>query len=154
MPAIHSISSTSNAALHEQYEHGLNQSCVCYNTNGCQYARSVGFNPYPELKDVYLHSNDDISDDSFEELGLSDFIIVQQCIGCNQFDQWQNIVNAHQRDVLFRGLEPWDKDEEYSKVLEASLAYLSAIRVMLYEQQEMTRDHVSIGLLFSCYSVD
>ena len=152
MPAICSIFSTSNAALHEQYEHNLNQSRVRYNTNSCQFACGVGFTPYPELEDIYLHSNGvDVGDESFEELGLSDFI-VQQCIGCNRFDQWCNVMNAHQRDVLFRGLEPWDRDEEYSKVLEASLAYSSAIGIILYEQQEMTRDRVSF--LSSCCFVD
>ena len=57
-------------------------------------------------------------------------------------------MNARQRDVLFRGLEPWDKDEGYHKVLEASLAYSSAIGVMLFEQQHLTEDRVSI-----CYVV-
>ena len=149
MPAIRSISSASNAALCEQYERNLNQSRVHYNTNGCQYARGVGYTPYPELEDVFIRSNGvDVSEESFEELGLSDYIIVQQRIGRNRFDQWRNVMNAHQRDVLFRGLEPWDKDEEYSKVLEASLVYLSAIGVMLFEQQYLTEDQVSI-----CYVV-
>ena len=53
-------------------------------------------------------------------------------------------MNTHQRDILFRGLEPWDKDKTYHSTLEASLAYLLAIRVMLFEQQEMMRDRVSI----------
>ena len=145
MPAIRSISSASNAALRDQYERSLNQSRSRYNPNGRQYARGVGYTPYPELEDVFIRSNGvDVSEESFEELGLSDFIIVQQRIGRNRFDRWRNVMNAHQRDVLFRGLEPWDKDEEYHKVLEASLAYSSAIGVMLFEQQHLTEDRVSI----------
>ena len=149
MPAIRSISSASNAALREQFERNLNQSRVRYNTNGRQYARGVGYTPYPELEDVYIRSNGvDVSEESFEELGLSDYIIVQQRIGRTRFDRWRNVMNIHQRDLLFRGLEPWDKDEEYNKVLEASLAYSSAIGVMLFEQQHLTEDRVSI-----CYVV-
>ena len=154
MPAIHSISSASNAALCEQYERNLNQSRVCYNTNGHQYTRGVGYTPYPELEDIFIRSNGvDVSEESFEELGLSDYIIVQQCIGRNRFDRWRNVMNTHQRDVLFRGLEPWDKDEEYHRVLEASLAYSSAIGVMLFEQQHLTEDRVSVCclvVLLSC----
>ena len=109
--------------------------------NNRQYARGVGYTLYPELEDVFIRSNGvDVSEESFEELGLSDYIIVQQRISRNWFDWWRSVMNAHQRDVLFRGLEPWDKDEEYSKVLEASLVYSSAIGVMLFEQQHLTED--------------
>ena len=116
MPTICSISSASNAALSEQYKRGFNQSRVCYNTNGYQYACGMGFTLYPELEDVYVCSNGvGVDDKSFKELGLSNFIIVRQYIAHHQFDRWHNIMNAHQRDILFRGLEPWDRMKSTTK---------------------------------------
>ena len=45
-----------------------------------------------------------------------------------------------QRGLFNRGLEPWDHTEEYSSILEASMAYTASMGMMLYKQNKFLRE--------------
>ena len=128
MAAICSLSTVSEATLHQQYKRGLDQSCGWFNKNSHKFACGSGFRPYPEVEEVYLWSNvADVDEETFEDLGLSNFIIVQRCVGYSHFNQWNWEMTNHQCDPFNRGLEPWDGDESYHCGLEASVSYTSAM---------------------------
>ena len=148
MPAYQASSSfTASASLSEE--------CCCpwssFNCDGHVFQQGEGFRPHPEEQEVFLHSNtDSMDDESWHELGLNNFIITNIQIGCHRFNRYSNVMVEQQRGLFNRGLEPWDVEERESPVfvLEASLGYTALMGMMLFEQNELQRRRVCVGIFF------
>ena len=104
---------------------------------------------------MFLRSNTDTVDgESWHELGLNDFVIMNVQIGRHWFNRYSDVMVEHQRGLLNRGLEPWDTEEHESPILEASLGYTASIGMMLFEQNELQRRRVRVGISFCDSFVD
>ena len=127
-----------------------------FNPHGRQYRHGPGFHPYPLSTEVFLRSSTaDADDESWDELGLFDFVLTNQRIGRHRFNRHSASMVESQRGLFNRGLEPWDPEERYSDVLEASLAYTASMGMMLYEQNELLRRRVcGFGINFSDFVTD
>ena len=146
MPAYHTSSSfTSSASLSEERRRPRSS----FNRDGCVFRRGEGFRPYPQEQEVFLHSNtDSVDDESWHELGLNNFVITNVRIGRHRFNRYSDVMVEHQRGLLNRGLEPWDTEEHESPILEASLGYTASMGMMLFEQNELQRRRVHVGVFF------
>ena len=144
MPAQRFTPSTSASLSFNYRHHGGNQHPSRYNSAGRPCQRGASYLPYPESNDVFLRSSVECDDESWGELGLSDFIVVNQRIGRCRFNLHQAQMLESQRGLLLRGLELWDADEVHHPVLEASIGYTASVGMMLYEQVEFQRGRVSV----------
>jgi len=148
MPSYRTSSSpfTSFASL---YEEGRRIPRNSFNRDGRVFRRGTGFRPYPQEQEVFLWSNTDtVDDESWHELGFNDFIITNVQIGRHRFNRYSGVMVEHQRGLFNRGLEPWDTEEQESPVLEASLGYTASMGMMLFEQNELQRRRVCVGIFF------
>ena len=125
---------------------GGNQHPSRYNHASRPYCQGSLHLPYPESNDVFLRSSIECDDESWEELGLSDFIVANQRVGRRRFNLHQAQMLELQRGLLLRGLELWDADEVHHPVLDASIGYTASVGMMLYEQVEFQRGRVSVWL--------
>ena len=138
MPAQRQSSSSGSSSLLS----GFRQR---YNPFGREFRRRSAFVPYPLQEDILICTNGSTADDeSWEELGLYDFVMTNQRIGRNRFNHHSGSMLQSQQGLFNRGLEPWDVDEEYSNILETSMAYTASMGMMLYEQNEFLRERVSV----------
>jgi len=146
MPAYRSSSSfTASASLSEERRRPRSS----FNRDGRVFQRGEGFRPYPEEQEVFLRSNTDAVDDElWHELGLNDFVITNVRIGRHRFNRYSDIMVEHQRGLFNRGLEPWDMEEYKSPILEVSLGYTASMGMMLFEQNELQRRRVCVGIFF------
>jgi len=146
MPAYRASSSfTSSASLSEERRRPQSS----FNRDGCVFRRGEGFCPYPQEQEVFLRSNtDSVDDESWHELGLNDFVITNIRIGRHWFNRYSDVMVEHQRGLLNRGLEPWDMEEHESPILETLLGYMASMGMMLFEQNELQRRRVCVGIFF------
>ena len=147
MPAQRQSSSSGSASL----LFGFHQR---YNPFGWEFHRRSAFVPYPLQEEILIRTNGSTADDElWEELGLYDFMMTNQRVGRNRFNSHSHSMLESQQGLFNRGLEPWDVNEEYSSILETSLAYTASMGMMLYEQNEFLRERVSVlfELVYALY---
>jgi len=113
--------------------------------------RGSRFEPYPSEEEVLIRSNTDADDESWHELGLSDFVLASVRVGRLRYNRHSHAMLNSQRGLLNRGLEPWDHEEEYSSILEVSIQYSASVGMMLYEQNELQRRRVCDGIIFAVF---
>jgi len=111
--------------------------------------RGSRFEPYPTEEEVLIRSNTDADEESWHELGLSDFVNASVRVARLRYNRHSYTMLDCQRGLLNRGLEPWDEDEEYSSILKASLQYTASMGMMLYGQNERQRRRVCDGIIFA-----
>jgi len=140
-----SISSASQSALRQQYEHVLQCLAVGYNVRGRMYARGGG-DLYPTIEETLNRSNTAVpDDDEFEDLGLNDFIMAQRRIASHRLRRRREFMSVHTRGLISRGIEEWDVDyEPHSGEVEVSIAYAAAIGMAAVESDVMITDRVSV----------
>ena len=72
---------------------------------------------------MILSTNTTADDQSWDELGLYDFVMTNQQIGCHCYNNHSQGMLESQHGLFNRGLEPWDTSEDYSNILEVLMAY-------------------------------
>ena len=96
-----------------------------------------GFILYPQEEDMFHCSNTaNCDDESWHELGLSDFVFTNVQITHRWFNRYSQGMVEYQCGLLNSGLEPWDVEETYDPILEASLGYSASMGMMLFEQNK------------------
>jgi len=108
MPAYRSsmasISSSSEAHLRRQYKLDVQRVSNSYNSGGRVFARGLGSNPYPDVRDLYNRSNTAVPDDNmFEDVGLNDFVLCQRRIARHQLRRRRDYMSVHQQGLIHWG---------------------------------------------------
>jgi len=148
-PTMSFICSSSVLAFTAQSSADRRECCRWFNSGGCHLCRGSQFEPYPTEEEVLIRSNTDADEESWHELGLSDFINASVRVACLRYNRHSYAMLDSQRGLLNRGLEPWDEDEEYSSILKASVQYTASMGMMLYKQNECQRRRVCCGIFLS-----
>ena len=148
-PTMSSIRSSSILAFAAQSSANHSECCRWFNSGGRRLHRGSRFEPYPTEEEVLICSNMDADEESWHELGLSDFINASVRVGRLWYNRHLYAMLDSQCGLLNRGLELWDEDEEYSSILKVSLQYTASMGMMLYEQNECQCRRVCCGIILS-----
>ena len=146
---LQSLSSTSEATHHQQYEASVSHSQVRFNQTGRAYSWGLTFIPHPLLEDVYNRSNHAITeDDDFTDLGLNDFVSAQHRIAQHQLNCHSTQLNIREQGLLSHPLEDWDQEEgsdEASGVIDTCMSYTVAVGVQGMERDIVMSDEVCLS---------
>ena len=131
-------SSSSQVSLRCQYDAALATTSLHHNSHLRTYARgSHGVAPYPNIEDVFNHSNSAVvEDDDFSDIGLNDFLLAQRRIARHKLRRHGRRANEGQRGLIDRGLQDWDQGEPESQQIEASMMYTASVATTLMEMDE------------------
>jgi len=131
-------SSSPQASLRRQYDTALVTASLHHNAHLQTYARgSHGVTPYPNIKDVFNHSNSAVvEDDDFSNIGLNDFLLAQRRIARHKLRRYGRRANEGQRGLIDRGLQDWDQGEPESQQIETWMMYTASVATTLMEMDE------------------
>ena len=98
---------------------------------------SHGVAPYPNIEDVFNHSNSAVvEDDDFSDIGLNNFLHAQRRIARHKLCHYGRRANEGQCGLIDRGLQDWDQGEPGSQEIEMSMMYTASVATTLMEMDE------------------